>query len=296
MIPGSFPSSASSHTNTNSTPPLTLSPPTSLSSLSPSSSHRDLPSSPAPIHASRSSSRSGVQSRRLTNSLGLGVSFALPPFSPSPSGSRSRAPSLASQSRSHSRHSSISTNSGWSMSTGGESDIPFPLSPNSTTSLQLASPSLDSNGVPTPTTSRHPSRRPSLTHLASFLSGIEHHTRVRSPGINGGRGVSRSASRSGSRVGLDRLKSRDRDSSSRRSSIRLEPQTSQPFWRTHDEWGETEEEEPFLDSAPNSPPGHNRGNRNFSDSEDESEDDRDHQGSGLEGVDVFEEGERVGVG
>ncbi|KAL7337110.1 hypothetical protein BJY59DRAFT_717659 [Rhodotorula toruloides] len=38
------------------------------------------------------------------------------------------------------------------------------------------------------------------THLASFLSGITHHTRVRSPGPSGGRGVSRSASRSHSRA------------------------------------------------------------------------------------------------
>lgn len=115
-----------------------------------------------------------VQSRRSATSLGLGVQFAnmndltSQPTSPA-SGSKSPSPSRTSPpplpSVTHSRRSSLQFSS-----------TPQP---------------------PTPST-QNPTHRPSLTHLASFLSGIEHHTRVRSPG---GRGVSRSASRSQSRAG-----------------------------------------------------------------------------------------------
>lgn len=100
---------------------------------------------------------------------------------------------------------------------------------------------------------------------------------MRSPGVNGGRGVSRSASRSGSRVGVDRRK----DSSSRRSSILVDQPHSS--WRPYQP---DDEEEPFLETAPNSPLGRVRSFASIADSE----------GDGLAGVDVFDEGERVGVG
>ncbi|SCV72804.1 BQ2448_4341 [Microbotryum intermedium] len=151
----------------------------------------------SPSSAMSSNGRlSGVQSRRSTAvSLGLGVSFAPLVCDPTTSASFSRAtsPNLvhspspqraasprsdsvqsSTSTRDHSRHDSFSATSGAAMPVGGTS---------------------------TRSSSRMPSRRPSLTHLASFLSGIEHHARVRDPGPSGGRGVSRSASRSQSRAG-----------------------------------------------------------------------------------------------
>lgn len=140
---------------------------------------------------SHSTTTTSIQSRRSLVSLGLGVSFA--PFPPGSGGpdfvSLPPTSSSGEGSKTHSRGSSISTRT------------------SSTTSLLL-----DLDSTPTPTV---PSRRPSLTHLASFLSGIEHHTRVRSTGASGGRGVSRSASRSQSRAGGARSHSH----SSRRGSV-----------------------------------------------------------------------------
>ncbi|GAA5941265.1 hypothetical protein JCM1841_003615 [Sporobolomyces salmonicolor] len=143
-----------------------------------------------------SQSRGSVQSRRSAASLGLGVQFAAmneltssfnhvngngSGGSPSPSPSRaySPPPPMSPTAQSHSRRSSLTF-------------APLPTPSNTSPSATTSTP------APSGTASRIPSRRPSLTHLASFLSGIEHHTRVRSPG---GRGVSRSASRSQSRAG-----------------------------------------------------------------------------------------------
>ncbi|SGZ06065.1 BQ5605_C031g10914 [Microbotryum silenes-dioicae] len=152
----------------------------------------------SPLSAMSSNGRpSGVQSRRAAAvSLGLGVSFAPLVCDPTNSFSRATSPNSvhspspqraasprsdsvqsSSSTRDHSRHGSFSATSGAAMPVGG---------------------------VSTPSSSRLPSRRPSLTHLASFLSGIEHHARVRDPGPSGGRGVSRSASRSQSRAGQRR--------------------------------------------------------------------------------------------
>ncbi|GAA5910620.1 hypothetical protein JCM5296_003823 [Sporobolomyces johnsonii] len=147
-----------------------------------------------------SQSRGSVQSRRSAASLGLGVQFAAMneltssfnhangngnrsggSASPSPSPSRAYSPPplMSPTANSHSRRSSLTF-------------APLPTPSNPSPSATSSTP------APSGTASRIPSRRPSLTHLASFLSGIEHHTRVRSPG---GRGVSRSASRSQSRAG-----------------------------------------------------------------------------------------------
>ncbi|GAA5989734.1 hypothetical protein JCM5350_007372 [Sporobolomyces pararoseus] len=122
--------------------------------------------------------QSSVQSRRSATSLGLGVQFAnmndltsTTTSSAAASGSKSPSPSRTSP----------------------------PILPSTTNTIHSRRSSIQfaTAQPPTPST-QNPPRRPSLTHLASFLSGIEHHTRVRSPG---GRGVSRSASRSHSRAG-----------------------------------------------------------------------------------------------
>lgn len=232
------------------------SPPTSPRTLNP----RTLPP-PSP-----QTSLSSIQGRRSGISTGLGVCFApssppipLSPLPPRPHAHFSTTSISRSASRSaHSRRSSITS----------------------------TAPSTIDHGA-TPTASRRPSRRPSLSHLASFLSGIEHHTRVRNPGMSGGRGVSRSASRSQSRAGEGRHDSR---SSSRRSSIgahlgklvRENTSGSGSGGELGDE-GWTGEE-PFLDTAPSSPrPKRTQTHDSYG-------------GSGLEDVDVFDEGDRVGVG
>ncbi|GAA6010395.1 hypothetical protein JCM11491_006303 [Sporobolomyces phaffii] len=126
---------------------------------------------------------SSVQSRRSATSLGLGVQFAnMNDLTASPT------LSAASQATSGSKSPSPSRTSPPILS--GSNNPPSTHSRRSSIQFATAQP-------PTPST-QNPPRRPSLTHLASFLSGIEHHTRVRSPG---GRGVSRSASRSHSRAG-----------------------------------------------------------------------------------------------
>jgi hypothetical protein len=167
-----------------------------------------------------------LQSRRSTiGTLGLGSSFAFPASTPegavldgssypSRSNSTSGADSLVnghhpyshSHPHSHSGHNSIST-------------TVTPPSQLESLSLESLDASISSTSRPTTATSMsRPSRRPSLSHLASFLSGIEHHTRVRTPGVEGGRGVSRSASRSTSRVGGGR--SRQNSVGSERDSSR----------------------------------------------------------------------------
>ncbi|GAA5929358.1 uncharacterized protein JCM15063_004130 [Sporobolomyces koalae] len=116
---------------------------------------------------------SSVQSRRSATSLGLGVQYA---------------------------NMNDLTASSSSAASGSKSPSPARMSPpilSSTTHSRRSSLQFTTAQPPTPST-QNPPNRPSLTHLASFLSGIEHHTRVRSPG---GRGVSRSASRSHSRAG-----------------------------------------------------------------------------------------------
>lgn len=179
--------------------------------------------------SSRNSVSGGVQSRRSGVSMGLGVSFA--PFPPeghhhhvnssisgdiSPLSPGSIHPLLNSTmisrpasrsvsrsvSRSHSRRSSIGFPSSTS-SPHSELDHNHPPPPYTQNNI------INNTTTTTSTSSNRPSRRPSLSHLASFLSGIEHHTRVRNPGIIGGRGVSRSASRSHSRVGESRRGTRD---------------------------------------------------------------------------------------
>ncbi|GAA5898288.1 uncharacterized protein JCM6883_000983 [Sporobolomyces salmoneus] len=132
---------------------------------------------------------SSVQSRRSATSLGLGVQFA-------------NMNDLTSN----------STGGGGGSGSGSKSPSPSRPSPpilsatttTTTTHSRRSSLQIVNGQPPTPST-QNPPRRPSLTHLASFLSGIEHHTRVRSPG---GRGVSRSASRSQSRAGAVRRRYR----------------------------------------------------------------------------------------
>lgn len=320
---------------------------------------------------------SGVQSRRSATSLGLGVSFA--PMADVTSRPKSASP-VASPDSMSPRSSS-------------------PPVPQSTSSIQSRRSSLKSPLLPPPTaaaaeksaaaaqsSTRSASRRPSISHLASFLSGIEHHTRVRNPAA--GRGVSRSASRSQSRAGEGRHPRRSGGSSggdtsedddgaddyttdaydnptmragatsrsssvaarSRRSSLSLSmtrgdsggsgsphpylhslvrenttgatprgARSAESLWAEdndedrHDEEARDEmtkersqagwqrgawkplatptkelstemEEEPFLDTAPNSPlPKRSRTTDSYS------------NGNGLQDVDIFEEGERVGV-
>ena len=297
---------------------------------------------------------SGVQSRRTGVSLGLGVSFA-----------EDDSPSNHYSSHNHSTNVMLSRPA--SRSHSRRSSLINPLGSGSNLDMN------SSCSTTTSTSSQHPSRRPSISHLASFLSGIEHHTRVRNPGVTGGRGVSRSASRSQSRAGEHR-RSHERQSSldedgveilsyggrmshsstygsrassiaprSRRSSIngvpigygyppnssggnsgsgneglersvgslweeeergtvmeeseasfktplQQSPQAQQvPLPRifhppsTPRMYSTETEEEPFLDTAPSSPqPRRTRTHDSFS--------------NGLEEVDVFDEGERVGVG
>ncbi|GEM11788.1 hypothetical protein Rt10032_c17g5805 [Rhodotorula toruloides] len=122
--------------------------------------------------------------------------------SPSPTGVGSTSPSP--QRKGRSRRSSVqfapAPSSPSRISSPSSPTIPptaslFPPSTTATAAIQpLATPSLSS-----PTLSS-PSLTGAKNHLASFLSGITHHTRVRSPGPSGGRGVSRSASRSHSRA------------------------------------------------------------------------------------------------
>ncbi|GAA6064298.1 hypothetical protein JCM10212_002478 [Sporobolomyces blumeae] len=173
---------------------------------------------------------SSVQSRRSAASLGLGVQYAnmneltnsssaSSLFSPSPKLASATSPSsTANPSPTGTNTSSPSRDTSPASTTiplapappisthSRRSSIQFadrlpPLPPVQTPSLQAAQlPGTSTPGIGHTTAS---ARRPSLTHLASFLSGIEHHTRVRSPG---GRGVSRSASRSQSRAGGTRGK------------------------------------------------------------------------------------------
>ncbi|GAA5875831.1 hypothetical protein JCM8547_005326 [Rhodosporidiobolus lusitaniae] len=173
--------------------------------------------------------RSGsVQARRSAASLGLGAQYAnmneltslsptlsfrespLPssyststssksqsPSPPAPASRRTSLQFVASPSPSPSLlHATIPPSPG----PGGSIGPPPGLGFTTSTPLQTlpeASPAPPLSSA----SSRAPSRKPSLTHLQSFLSGITHHTRVRSPGVHGGRGVSRSASRSVSRAG-----------------------------------------------------------------------------------------------
>ncbi|BGP20784.1 hypothetical protein JCM10213_008921 [Rhodosporidiobolus nylandii] len=181
--------------------------------------------------------QSSVQARRSAASLGLGAEFAsmneLTSSSLSPSrgstsgsasgsggsaGSASPSPSSRAYSPPASRRSSLQFASPSLASAvppspgistlGPPPGLGFPTaSPTPSAAVPPSLPPLPEGAVATtstPSTTRPPSRRPSLTHLASFLSGITHHTRVRSPGVHGGRGVSRSASRSQSRSGFRR--------------------------------------------------------------------------------------------
>ncbi|ORY55543.1 hypothetical protein BCR35DRAFT_221265 [Leucosporidium creatinivorum] len=190
--------------------PLTTSPSSTLASLPgtfpPRSPPRSPPSSanpprdvdPTPTGPSAIGSGRGrristsIQSRRTQVSLGLGVSFATMNDlgNPTPTVSSSSRPSSVSPAVSPSPPDS--RNSQRTTSTSSHSRR---------TSVSSAAPPTSAGSGSSGNNSRLPSRRPSLSHLASFLSGIEHHTRVRNPGPRGGRGVSRSASRSQSRAG-----------------------------------------------------------------------------------------------
>ncbi|GAA6020461.1 hypothetical protein JCM10207_000008 [Rhodosporidiobolus poonsookiae] len=216
--------------------PLTSSP-SSVSSPLPSPSPPASPAggalAPGSSAASTSSSGSGrgrrvapsrgssVQARRSAASLGLGVHFANMNelAAPSPSTpSSSLSPSRSSTSPGGSQSTSPSPSRAYSPPSSRRSSLTAavhaaPFTPSSsgpppgfgyTTSTPLSALPEDGPPPTSSSSSRAPSRRPSLTHLASFLSGITHHTRVRSPGVHGGRGVSRSASRSQSRAGMDR--------------------------------------------------------------------------------------------
>ncbi|GAA6044106.1 hypothetical protein JCM8097_003210 [Rhodosporidiobolus ruineniae] len=170
---------------------------------------------------------SSIQARRSAASLGLGVQYAnmneltsgssstsLSPSrgggassgsSPSPSPSRAYSPPSSRRSSLQFASPSLASAVPPSASPAFAAAQP-PQTPGAppglafSTSTPLSSVAEDASFDPTSgSSSRAPSRRPSLTHLASFLSGITHHTRVRSPGVHGGRGVSRSASRSQSR-------------------------------------------------------------------------------------------------
>ncbi|GAA5828651.1 hypothetical protein JCM11251_000887 [Rhodosporidiobolus azoricus] len=181
-----------------------------------------------------------VQARRSAASLGLGVQFAnmndltsparsttsSNPSTSTPSSSTSASPSRSPQRSTYSpprsRRASLQfaavAGPPVTPSMGGSASPNTPLPPppglgfpqqQSTPLSSVAenealpdNPPFSLPGAAPP--SNGPSRRPSMTHLASFLSGIQHHTRVRSPGVHGGRGVSRSASRSHSRAGEGR--------------------------------------------------------------------------------------------
>ncbi|CDR48557.1 RHTO0S18e02740g1_1 [Rhodotorula toruloides] len=212
--------------------PRPLFPPTTASSPSPSLAPALLPtSSPSSTNSSGSGSarrgrratrRAGsVQARRSVASLGLGVQFAnmneltghgggsgSGSLSPAGSGSAVGSTSPSPQRKGGSRRSSVQ------FATATPSSPPRISSPSSPTIPPTASLFPPAAGTTAP--SAAPLSTPSLssptfssaslatagakTHLASFLSGITHHTRVRSPGPSGGRGVSRSASRSHSRA------------------------------------------------------------------------------------------------
>ncbi|KAM0792021.1 hypothetical protein ACM66B_006250 [Microbotryomycetes sp. NB124-2] len=205
-LPGSFPNGSASSSQSGSG--------SSSGRLAPNKSPRRKSRELEVKHDSSGSGQGrrtsgSVQSRRSAVSLGLGVSFApmnalnaaaatpnTRPGSTSPNSSQS--PGLHSSPRSTSPRptspSALSTHSRRS-SVGNTSPMSSSTSPAAVSSLQASS---------TRPGSRNPSRRPSLSHLASFLNGIEHHARVRHPGPSGGRGVSRSASRSHSRAGEGR--------------------------------------------------------------------------------------------
>ncbi|GAA5993463.1 hypothetical protein JCM10908_002203 [Rhodotorula pacifica] len=212
-------SKASSASSSGVTSPAArLSPPHSPRLLEPALTSASTASSPTASTSSANSSGSGsgrgrrltaggagpgggsVQARRSVMSLGLGAEYAnmneltSPVLAHSPvhsaPGSRERALSTtaaagrtAGDEKSPTlQYSTIPTGGGGSGS-GGTSRR---------ASVQFADPTSPNNAA---------ARRPSVTHLASFLAGVQHHTRVRSPGPSGGRGVSRSASRSVSRAG-----------------------------------------------------------------------------------------------
>ncbi|GAA6057191.1 hypothetical protein JCM3770_004370 [Rhodotorula araucariae] len=195
-----MPPSSTSPRPLSAAPPRGANSPPTLAAPSPPRSPKHLFSgalAPATGSSSASSSGSGrgrraarsgsVQARRSAASLGLGVHFAnmnelTATASPSPSPSPGHSPDAG-------RSPSAST-----------STSPARLETDRRASVSFA-PAPAGAGAGAGAAARVPSRRPSLTHLASFLSGITHHTRVRSPGPSGGRGVSRSASRSHSRAG-----------------------------------------------------------------------------------------------
>ena len=143
-----------------------------------------------------------MQNRRMAGALGLGVTFA--------NGTTAGDGDTISRDRSVSRSHSRRNSDGYA----GNLFIP-PSSSNTTFSPSASTSNGFAGSTTTPpelmtyttvngqttTSSVRPTSRPSLSHLASFLSGIEHHTRVRTAGVAGGRGVSRSASRSTSRTG-----------------------------------------------------------------------------------------------
>lgn len=360
--------------------PLTASPQSTSPRLSPSSPPRPTPttstsplpppglgfptSGPSATGAGRgrksslSRNNGSVQSRRSAISQGLGVQFSaleLSDLTPSP---KLRGPPSRSNSRSHSRRSSITSPALQTPLFGFEDGLTSPAG---------LPPTVASAVSATRSSSRQPSRRPSLSHLASFLSGIEHHTRVRSPGVTGGRGVSRSASRSqsrasdGRRASTSTRSSNDRESddepdfddldddygfrrSSRRSSLTsarsqlhslvrenttggtggsdnspgstpsalaerlsgalgltstpspppLPPPETRTFraLSTPRVLGTSADEEPYLDTAPSSPQPYFRQRTRTLDSNDSYEE----EASGMQGIDVFEEGERIGVG
>ncbi|KAK4046662.1 hypothetical protein OIO90_006474 [Microbotryomycetes sp. JL221] len=232
-LPGSFPhatTSSSSSSSASNTPRPTPAP-SNLYKKSPKQAHRELDVANGSSSSGSGSGRgrrvsASVQSRRSAVSLGLGVSFAPMDLNPpSSTASSTERPPSAPRSGSASPDQPVSVRR--LSSTSPRSTSPRPISPSELSSthsrrssMSNTSPLSASLSVPSPqqvsatqtsatggttrSASRNPSRRPSLSHLASFLNGVEHHARVRYPGASGGRGVSRSASRSQSRVGQDR--------------------------------------------------------------------------------------------
>ncbi|KAK4046095.1 hypothetical protein OIV83_006348 [Microbotryomycetes sp. JL201] len=197
-LPGSFPngSNSSSQSGSSASPPA----PTK----SPRRHSRE--HEPNGLGAGQTRRASGsVQSRRSAVSLGLGVSFApMNALNAAPSSSRgSNSPSTSHTSGLGSPPRSVSprSTSPSALSTHSRRSSVGNTSPVSS-NASIAALSLQASS--TRAASRDPSRRSSLSHLASFLNGIEHHARVRHPGPSGGRGVSRSASRSHSRAGEGR--------------------------------------------------------------------------------------------
>ncbi|GAA5883634.1 hypothetical protein JCM16303_004926 [Sporobolomyces ruberrimus] len=191
MPPRRAPQKSTTSTPSPTSPAVSLpsSPPRGSPRLVHPGPHTSTPHGPLSATAARlggrgrggSPARAGsVQSRRSATSLGLGVQFANMNDLTSAS-TTTTSPASGSKSPSPSRTSPPILNNTTTTTTHSRRS-----------SIQFATAQ-----PPTPS-SQNPPRRPSLTHLASFLSGIEHHTRVRSPGS---RGVSRSASRSHSRAG-----------------------------------------------------------------------------------------------